>query len=56
MSHGKLDGWDIVPDATLTYDDRKHSRVQIFEHHIDTGATLEVPQNSWSGTMLLVPK
>jgi hypothetical protein len=56
MSHGAPAGWELVPDAVLTYDDRKHSRVQIFQRHLDVGQTLDVPQNSWSGTMLLVPK
>jgi len=56
MSHGSPAGWDPVPDATLTYDDHKHSRVQVFQHRLDAGQTLDVAQSAWSGTMLLVPK
>jgi hypothetical protein len=56
MSHGAPAGWDAVPDAALTYDDRKHSRVQIFRRRLDAGQTLDVAQSTWTGTMLLVPK
>lgn len=56
LSHGAPAGWDVVEGATLTYDDRKHSRVQIFQRHLDAGRTLDVAQSAWSGTMLLVPK
>lgn len=56
MSHGAPAGWDPVPGAALTYDDRKHSRVQVFQRHLDAGQTLDVVQSAWTGTMLLVPK
>ena len=56
MSHGAPAGWQAVEGAALTYDDRKHSRVQIFERHFDAGQTLDVAQSAWTGTMLLVPK
>jgi hypothetical protein len=54
MSHGTLTGWEALPDATLTYDDHKHSRVQIFQRHLDAGQTLDIAQSAWSGTMLLL--
>jgi hypothetical protein len=55
MTHGTLAGWDPVPDGDLTYDDRKRSRVRVFQRHVDAGQTLDIAQSAWSGTMLLVP-
>lgn len=47
--------WTPVPDSSFHYSDTKRTKMSVFKRLLKPGQTVELPQDSWTGTLLLLP-
>ena len=52
----ELSGWQAVDGLMFRYNDGGKTRMQVYERHLKKGEKLELPQASWAGTMVLLPR
>lgn len=48
-----MEGWETVPSEGFHYTDKNRTALGIFRKEIQPGSTVEIPQRSWTGTMVL---
>ena len=47
--------WQPVPSLAIIYDDRNRTTLHLYRAHLRAGVSLTVPQNGWTGTLVLAP-
>lgn len=48
--------WVVVPDSTFHYTDKGKTKMCVFQKPLAAGKTLSIPQNNWTGGIVLVPQ
>ena len=48
--------WSLVETQTFRYTDRSHSRMVIYSRSLKSGEQAIVPQGSWTGALVLMPR
>lgn len=51
-----LKGWTPVADSTFNYTDGGKTKLGLYSREVQAGEEIVVPQNNWSGTLLLWPE
>jgi hypothetical protein len=52
----ELPGFTRRDDLSFSYTDRKNTPITVFERRLEPGAPLLLPQDRWTGTLLIVAK
>lgn len=50
-----LEGWQPVPNASLCYSDAAKTRLPLYARRFNAGAIASVPEQGWSGVILIAP-
>lgn len=54
-AEGAPAGWESVNDGTFWYTDKHGTAMHIYGMHVPGATTLRIPQNGWTGTLVLAP-
>jgi hypothetical protein len=48
-------GWKKVDGLAFAYTDKGHTRLQVYRRALEAGERLAIPQDNWTGTLVLLP-